>query len=179
LNQDAVIDQLDVTQIGRKFAPLLFFGLSLGVEYKGFDFSALVQGVTNRDVYVGGSSIWAFQNNGFGQAYENNLNRWTPATAATATYPRLNIGSNGNNHAQSSFWLRNGDYVRLKQIELGYSVPQAWLTRIRLNQIRLFARGFNLFTLKSKELDDRDPEVISAFSYPMQRLFNFGINIKL
>ena len=179
LNKDGVIDQLDVTQIGRKFAPLLFFGLSLGVEYKGFDFSALVQGVTNRDVYVGGSSIWAFQNNGFGQAYENNLNRWTPATAATATYPRLNIGSNGNNHAQSSFWLRNGDYVRLKQIELGYSVPQAWLTRIKLDQIRLFARGFNLFTLKSKELDDRDPEVISAFSYPMQRLFNFGINIKL
>ncbi len=179
LNRDGVIDQLDVTQIGRKFAPLLFVGLSVGVEYKGFDFSALVQGVTNRDVYVGGSSIWAFQNNGFGQAYENNLNRWTPATAATATYPRINIGSNGNNHAQSSFWLRNGDYVRLKQIELGYSVPQKWLERIKLDQIRLFARGYNLFTLASKELDNRDPEVISAFSYPMQRLFNFGINIKL
>lgn len=179
LNRDGVIDQFDVTQIGRKFAPLLFFGLSVGAEYKGFDFSALVQGVTNRDVYVGGSSIWAFQNNGFGQAYENNLHRWTPATAATATYPRLNIGSNGNNHAQSSFWLRNGDYIRLKQIELGYSVPQVWLKRIKLENIRLFVRGYNLFTLKSKELDDRDPEVISAFSYPMQRLFNFGINIKL
>jgi TonB-linked SusC/RagA family outer membrane protein len=179
LNKDGVIDQLDVTQIGRKFAPLVFFGLSLGAEYKGFDFSALIQGVANRDVYVGGSSIWAFQNNGFGQAYENNLNRWTPATAATATYPRLNIGSNGNNHAQSSFWLRNGDYVRLKQIELGYSVPQKWLTRIKLDNIRLFARGYNLFTVQSKELDDRDPEVISAFSYPMQRLLNFGLNIKL
>jgi TonB-linked SusC/RagA family outer membrane protein len=179
LNKDGVIDQLDVTQIGRKFAPLVFFGLSLGAEYKGFDFSALIQGVINRDVYVGGSSIWAFQNNGFGQAYENNLNRWTPATAATATYPRLNIGSNGNNHAQSSFWLRNGDYARLKQIELGYSVPQKWLTRIKLDNIRLFARGYNLFTVQSKELDDRDPEVISAFSYPMQRLLNFGLNIKL
>jgi TonB-linked SusC/RagA family outer membrane protein len=179
LNKDGVIDQLDVTQIGRKFAPLVFFGLSLGAEYKGFDFSALIQGVANRDVYVGGSSIWAFQNNGFGQAYENNLNRWTPATATTATYPRLNIGSNGNNHAQSSFWLRNGDYVRLKQIELGYSVPQKWLTRIKLDNIRLFARGYNLLTFQSKELDDRDPEVISAFSYPMQRLLNFGLNIKL
>lgn len=179
LNKDGVIDQLDVTQIGRKFAPLVFFGLSLGAEYKGFDFSALIQGVTNRDVYVGGSSIWAFQNNGFGQAYENNLNRWTPATAATATYPRVNIGSNGNNHAQSSFWLRNGDYARLKQIELGYNVPQQWLTRIKLDNIRLFVRGYNLFTVQSKELDGRDPEVISAFSYPMQRLLNFGINIKL
>ncbi|TWI80322.1 TonB-linked SusC/RagA family outer membrane protein [Lacibacter cauensis] len=179
LNKDGVIDQLDEKAIGRKYQPLIFFGLSLGAEYKGFDFSALIQGVTNRDVYVGGSSIWAFQNNGFGQAYENNLNRWTPATAATATYPRLNIGSNGNNHAQSSFWLRNGDYVRLKQIELGYSVPQKWLARIKLDNIRLFARGYNLFTIASKELDDRDPEVISAFSYPMQRLINFGLNIKL
>lgn len=179
LNKDGVIDQLDEKAIGRKYQPLIFFGLSVGAEYKGFDFSALVQGVTNRDVYVGGSSIWAFQNNGFGQAYENNLNRWTPATAATATYPRLNLGSNGNNHAQSSFWLRNGDYVRLKQIELGYSVPQKWVSRIKLDNIRLFARGYNLFTIASKELDDRDPEVISAFSYPMQRLINFGLNIKL
>lgn len=179
LNKDGVIDQLDEKAIGRKYQPLIFFGLSLGAEYKGFDFSALIQGVTNRDVYVGGSSIWAFQNNGFGQAFENNLNRWTPATAATATYPRLNIGSNGNNHAQSSFWLRNGDYVRLKQIELGYSVPQKLVARIKLDNIRLFVRGYNLFTIASKELDDRDPEVISAFSYPMQRLINFGLNIKL
>lgn len=179
LNRDGVIDQFDVKPIGRKFAPLVFFGLSLGAEYKGFDFSALIQGVTNRDVYVGGPSVWAFQSNGLGQAYENNLNRWTPATAATATYPRLNIGSNGNNHATSSFWLRNGDYVRLKQIEIGYSLPDTWLKRIKLDNIRLFARGFNLFTIQSKELDDRDPEVISALSYPMQRLYNFGINIKL
>jgi TonB-linked SusC/RagA family outer membrane protein len=179
LNKDGVIDQFDEKAIGRKYEPLLFFGLSLGAEFKGFDFSALIQGVTNRDVYVGGASIWAFQNNGFGQAYENNLNRWTPATAATATYPRLNIGTNGNNQAQSSFWLRNGDYVRLKQIEVGYSVPQPLLKRIKVDNIRVFARGFNLFTLKSNELDDRDPEVISAFSYPMQRLINFGLNIKL
>lgn len=179
LNKDGVIDQFDEKAIGRKYEPLLFFGLSLGAEFKGFDFSALIQGVTNRDVYVGGASIWAFQNNGFGQAYENNLNRWTPATAATATYPRLNVGTNGNNQAQSSFWLRNGDYVRLKQIEVGYSVPQPLLKRIKVDNIRVFARGFNLFTLKSKELDDRDPEVISAFSYPMQRLINFGLNIKL
>lgn len=179
LNSDGVIDQFDIKPIGRVGKPLMFFGLSLGAAYKGFDISALIQGVTNRDVYVGGSSIWAFQNGGFGQAYENNLNRWTPATAATATYPRLNIGSNGNNQAQSSYWLRNGDYVRLKQVEIGYSIPQNLLTRVKLQTIRVFARGYNLLTISSKELDDRDPEIISAFSYPMQQLLNFGINIKL
>lgn len=179
LNSDGVIDQFDIKPIGRAGKPLVFFGLSLGASYKGFDISALIQGVTNRDLYVGGSSIWAFQNGGFGQAYENNLNRWTPATAATASYPRLNIGVNSNNQAQSSYWLRNGDYVRLKQVEIGYSLPQSVLKHIKLQSIRVFARGYNLLTIASKELDDRDPEIISAFSYPMQRLTNFGINIKL
>jgi TonB-linked SusC/RagA family outer membrane protein len=179
LNSDGVIDQFDVKPIGRAGKPLAFFGLSLGAEYKGFDVSALIQGVVNRDLYVGGSSIWAFQNGGFGQAYENNLNRWTPATAATATYPRLNIGVNSNNQVQSSYWIRSGDYVRLKQVEIGYSIPQNLLKHIKLQTIRLFARGYNLFTIQAKELDDRDPEITSGFSYPMQRLLNLGINIKL
>lgn len=179
LNGDGVIDQFDIKPIGRAGKPLVFFGLSLGAAFKGFDISALIQGVINRDVYVGGNSIWAFQNGGFGQAYENNLNRWTPATAATASYPRLNIGVNSNNQAQSSYWLRNGDYARLKQVEIGYNIPQSLLRHIKLQGIRIFARGYNLLTFASKELDDRDPEIISAFSYPMQRLTNFGINIKL
>jgi TonB-linked SusC/RagA family outer membrane protein len=179
LNGDGIINQFDIKPIGRVGKPLIFFGLTMGAEYKGFDINVLIQGVTNRDVYVGGSSIWAFQNGGFGQAYENNLNRWTPATAATATYPRVNIGSNTNNQAQSSYWMRNGDYVRLKQVEMGYSLPQNLIRHIKLQTIRLFARGYNLFTIESKDLDDRDPEIISAFSYPMQRLLNFGINIKL
>ena len=179
LNSDGVIDQFDVTPIGRVGRPLMFFGVSLGVEYKGFDISTLIQGVANRDVYVGGSTIWAFQNGGFGQAYENNLNRWTPATAATATYPRLNIGSNGNNQAQSSYWMRNGDFVRLKQVEIGYSIPDKLIRYVKLKNVRVFARGYNLFTIESKELDDRDPEVTSGFSYPLQRLFNFGITLKL
>lgn len=179
LNGDGIIDQLDIKPIGRVGKPLIFFGLSLGAEYKGFDVSALIQGVVNRDVYVGGSSIWAFQNGGFGQAYENNLNRWTPATAASATYPRLNIGTNANNQAQSSYWMRNGDYLRFKQLELGYTIPQKVLNHIKLQSVRVFARAYNLFTVQSKELDDRDPEITSGFSYPMQRLVNFGINIKL
>jgi TonB-linked SusC/RagA family outer membrane protein len=179
LNSDGVIDQFDITPIGRVGKPLTTFGISLGAEFKGFDLSALIQGVANRDVYVGGNSIWAFQNGGFGQAYENNLNRWTPSTGASATYPRLNVGDNSNNQAQSSYWLRNGDYARLKQLELGYSMPENLLKKIRLQNIRVFARGYNLLTIASKELDDRDPEIISAFSYPMQRLINFGITIKL
>jgi TonB-linked SusC/RagA family outer membrane protein len=179
LNTDGIIDQFDIAPIGR-LKPLLFFGLSVGAQWKGFDFSALLQGVKNRDIYLGGQNIWAFQNGGFGQAYEHNLGRWTPATAATATFPRLNIGDNPNNQATSSYWLRNGDYARLKNIELGYSLPDGVLKHVRLQNVRVFIRGYNLVTFaSSSELYDRDPEVSAGFFYPLQKLYNFGITIKL
>jgi TonB-linked SusC/RagA family outer membrane protein len=178
LNNDGVIDQFDISPIGQKY-PLIYFGVGLGVSWKGLDFSALVQGVGNRDIYMGGTGIWPFLNNGFSQAYENNLNRWTPSNAATATYPRLSIGDNPNNQAFSSFWLRNGNYVRLKNIELGYSLPESWLRHVKLDAIRIFMRGYNLVTLTSSKIEDRDPEVYNGFSYPIQKLYNFGITIKL
>jgi TonB-linked SusC/RagA family outer membrane protein len=178
LNNDGVIDQFDVAPIGNK-VPSSFFGFSLGAQWKGFDVSALVQGAWNRDVALGGVNIWAFQNGGSGQAYAHNLDRWTPATAATATQPRLNIGNNPNNQVFSSFWLKKGDYLRLKNIELGYSLPASLIKHVRLQSIRLFARGYNLVTIASSELYDRDPEVLTGFFYPNQKLYNFGITVKL
>jgi TonB-linked SusC/RagA family outer membrane protein len=178
LNGDGVINQFDIAPIGRQ-KPLFIFGLSVGASYKGLDVSAVFQGITNRDIYLGGSSVWAFQNNGFGQAYENNLNRWTPATAATATYPRLNVGYNPNNQAGSSYWMKNGDFARLKNLEIGYSLPASLLKHARLQQVRLFISGYNLVTIASAGLGGRDPEIFNGFSYPMQKVYNFGINIKL
>jgi TonB-linked SusC/RagA family outer membrane protein len=180
LNSDGLINEFDIGPIGTDKPPV-FFGLGWGAAYKGIDFSALLQGVTNREVYIGGGSIWAFQNTGiggFGQAYEDNLNRWTPATAGTATFPRLGLGTNLNNQAFSSFWLKSGNYLRLKNIELGYTVPPSLTSRIRLQSARVFVSGYNLLTFSSDELGGRDPEVTSAFSYPIQKLYNFGINIK-
>lgn len=178
LNNDKVIDQFDIAPIGDQ-KPLFFFGTTLGIQWKGLDFSALVQGVRNREIYVGGASLWPFQASGFGQAYQDNLNRWTPTTSATATYPRLNIGNNSNNHATSSYWLVSGNYVRLKQLEIGYSMPATLIKKSGLQSARIFASGYNLLTASSDRLGGRDPEVNSAFNYPLQRLFNFGINIKL
>lgn len=177
LNADQVIDQFDVAPIGND-KPFFFYGLNLGAQWKGLDFSALIQGVENRDVYLGGASYWAFQSGGFGQAYEDNLNRWTPATAANATYPRLNIGANTNNQATSSYWLAPGNYIRLKNIELGYSLPKSLISKAKLQSARFFINGFNLLTGSSSALGNRDPEVTSAFSYPIQKLTNIGVNIK-
>ncbi len=177
LNNDKVIDQFDVAPIGTD-KPFIFYGVNLGASWKGFDFSALVQGVHNRDTYLGGASNWAFQGGGFGQAYEDNLNRWTPANATNATYPRLNIGTNTNNQATSSYWIVSGNYIRLKNVEVGYSLPNAIISKAKLQAARLFVNGFNLATSSSSRLGGRDPEVTSAFSYPNQKLINLGINIK-
>lgn len=175
LNDDGLINQFDQTGI-RTTKPLLFGGISFGVSFKGFDFSALIQGVKNREIYASGNTYWAFAN-GTGQAYSHNLERWTVLTGSTATYPRLSYGDNINNNAVSSFWIRNGNYIRLKNMEVGYSLPASLIGRIRLQTVRIFANGYNLLTKKSSELDGRDPEAFGSI-YPIQRLFNFGINLK-
>ena len=178
LNSDGKIDQYDVTAVGTT-KPLFFYGVSFGLGWKSFDLSALLQGVENRNLYVGGSNYWAFQNNGIGQAYEHNLNRWTPANAAGATYPRLSYGANLNNNATSSFWARSGDYFRLKNVELGYTLPSSLVSKVRLSTVRVFATGYNLFAKSSDGIDDRDPEAFfGEGGYPLQRVFNFGVNVK-
>jgi TonB-linked SusC/RagA family outer membrane protein len=176
LNNDGVINQNDVTAIGST-KPLFFYGATIGFGWKGFDVSLLFQGVQNRNVYLSGNSYWAFQNNGTGQAYQHNLNRWTPQNAATATYPRLSYGANSNNDASSSYWVRSGDYFRLKNAEIGYSLPVSLISKIRLTAVRIFANGYNLATNSSSELDGLSPETYGG-GYPVVRLYNFGINIK-
>ncbi len=176
LNKDGVIDQNDITAIGTT-KPLFFYKISFGLSWKGFDISALLQGVENRNVYLSGPSYWAFQNNGSGQAYSHNLDRWTPENATNATYPRLSYGSNLNNDASSSFWVRSGDYFRLKNAEIGYSLPVSLIRKARLNSVRIFANGYNLLTHASSGLNGRDPESFTG-GYPIQRLFNFGANVK-
>jgi TonB-linked SusC/RagA family outer membrane protein len=175
LNGDGVIDENDITAIGGT-KPLIYYGMNLAANYKGFDISALLQGVSNRTVYLSGNSYWEFQGSGKEQAYENNLNRWTPATAATATYPRVSIGRNLNNQQFSSYWYKPANYVRLKSIELGYSLPVSLIKRLSLSGARIFVNGYNLFTATS--LDGLDPESFSG-GYPVQKIISAGVNIKL
>lgn len=175
LNNDGKIDENDITAIGNT-KPQFFYGVNLGFNFKGFDFTALIQGVENRVVYLSGNSYWEFQNGGKDQAYEHHLNRWTPETAASATYPRLSIGTNINNQQTSSYWFRPANYLRLKSVELGYSLPTSWIKKVKLSGFRFFVNGYNVFTATS--LNDMDPQVYNG-SYPIQRVLTAGVNIKL
>jgi hypothetical protein len=139
----------------------------------------LIQGIQNRQVYLSGDYEWAFRNNGLNTAFQNNLNAYSPSNP-NALYPRLTIGTNANNEKTSDFWLHNAGFARLKNAEIGYTLPSEWTRKFKIPSARIFVNGENLFTVS--QLNDfgtkLDPEVQGA-NYPILKTVNFGINIKL
>ncbi|MBX3252782.1 MAG: SusC/RagA family TonB-linked outer membrane protein [Chitinophagaceae bacterium] len=170
LNNDGIINQYDQTAIGET-KPLLFYGATASISYKGFDISVLLQGVANRKYLLIDNSFGS----GTQQAYTYIVGRWTPETGAASAFPRLTPGSNANNGLWSTYWVRNGNYFRLKNAEIGYSLPYKLVSRLRMTQIRVFANGLNLFTRAA--FNRVDPEVYGQV-YPNQRIVNFGVNVK-
>ncbi|HEY8956657.1 SusC/RagA family TonB-linked outer membrane protein [Chitinophaga sp.] len=178
LNGDGVINQFDEAPIGI-YRPRIYYGVNVGFSWKGIEASALLQGVANRVNYIDNSATEAgfqFMNFTYGQAYEQITGRWTPESAATATYPRLTADANNTyNKVSSSFWIRNGNYFRLKNINVAYNLPYRWTNRVKLGSVKVFANAQNLFTHAA--YDFVDPEV-GVGAYPIQRVLNTGINIK-
>jgi TonB-linked SusC/RagA family outer membrane protein len=182
LNHDGIIDQFDVAPVGAQ-KPLVYYGLTVGFSFKGFDASVLLQGVANREEYIANNYTEAGfqgQNNGYSQAYAQALGRWIPESAAGATYPRLTAGGNGYNYnplyLSNSFFLRNGNFLRIKNVDIGYNLPYTWMRKLKLRGLRLFANAQNLFTHSAYK--GVDPEV-SLPNYPIQKVINTGITIRL
>ncbi|WP_321290486.1 TonB-dependent receptor [uncultured Sunxiuqinia sp.] len=173
LNDDGKINELDIHAVGKTGLPNFSAGLRIGAEYKGFDFDVFFQGVSSRSVTFSGLNFEAFQNNG--KAGTIALNRWTQETAETATYPRLSSENNDNNFRYSSLWIRDGSFIKLRSIELGYTLPAKISTLAKLDKTRIFINGNNLFS--SDHMDGyRDPEVGSY--YPAMKSFSAGIRVQ-
>lgn len=180
-NNDGVIDQYDCVVIGGD-KPLRYFGLDLGLEYKGIEFSMMWQGCYGRDLYVNDRTlVEGFQSIGqaYGQAYKNLLDRWTPETQATAKYPRLSAGGNTYNYGgnyNSSLWMHKGNYLRLKNIMLAYNLPGRFCN-LTLGGLRakIYVSAENLITFSSCDLVD--PEVTFTSS-PIQRCYFTGIKLQ-
>jgi hypothetical protein len=140
------------------------------------------QGYYNRDMYISDNTLtegFQTQGNYYGQAYELLLGRWTPETADTAILPRLSTGGNNYNRGggyNSSFWVKNGNFIRMKDLYVGYTLPQTFCRNF-LGGVRpkLFVNVQNLCTISA--CNWRDPEV-SFTSYPLQRTWSMGVNIK-
>lgn len=184
LNGDGKIDdEGDKMNMGYPRTPEIQFGIPFGVQYKGFDMSVLLQGAMNSSVLLNGAAVWDFpqyEQDQIGKVKPMHLNRWTEETKDYARYPRLTYGANNNNkNTSSSLFLYDASYLRLKNVEVGYSLPQKAIRFAGLQNVRIYVQGMNLLTFDNLKDVDVDPETKSGDGawYPIQRVFNFGVDI--
>lgn len=177
----------DRIPIGRSSTPEMMFGLTFAFDWKGLDFSMLLQGASLFNVNLCGQYSW------LGGGYDNTFytkpfycdgntpyylveNSWRP-DHTDAEYPRLGIQSRINGGKISSWWVKDGTYLRLKSLQLGYSLPKKWMDAIGLQRIRIYFAGGNLFTLSGlKYMDPEMPSVNQGY-YPQQRTYELGLNL--
>lgn len=180
-SRDNIINEEDRVPLGGSL-PKLNYGGSISLQYQGFDLSLVFNGVGNHTKRYDGFQVRPFEEN-FGNAPAVLTgNYWSVANTAEqnlkAQYPRLSAASETNNYAVSNFWLFNGSYFRMKNITLGYTLPAAVTSRIKLNQLRFYVGLRDYFTIESNFLPGWDPEV-SNTGYPIMKSVLFGVNVKL
>lgn len=183
LNRDGIIDDNDKTVVGNPQFPEIQFGIPVGFQYKNFDFSMLWQGAALCDMQLTDAAIYAFpvyETDQLGKVKEIHLDRWTPETAATAKLPALHLGKEeNNNRGDNSLYLYNSSYVRLKNVEIGYRLPQQWIAKAKLERVRFYLQGTNLLTFDGMGDVDIDPEAGNGWGgkYPILKVFNFGVDV--
>ena len=178
LNGDGVVDSYDVKPIGYTAIPEIVYGFGFSLQWKAFDFSAFFQGVghvsfsTLTDQTLGFNARNSREANLFSDVYDNY---WTPERL-DAKYPRLYIGTNNNNNQTSTFWMANGRYMRLKNLEIGYTLPKRISQKMAMQNMRVYLSGVNLFTFSPFKLWDPDLQT-GATNYPNNRIINIGLTI--
>lgn len=177
MNGDGVIDTYDRVAIGHPRTPEIMYGLGGTVGYKAFELSAFFSGVANTSLFIDGSSMYAFQLGlgSFNVLREYYDNRWTPETP-NAKYPGVVTTENPNNYRTSTHYLQNANYLRLKTAEIAYNVPETTLEKIGLSETRIFVNGTNLLTWDKIKVIDPESNYGTG-GYPLQRTFNFGVQV--
>lgn len=172
-NGDGIINGLDRVVLGSTI-PRYTYSLNLAGSCKGFDFSVYFQGVGKNNAYLTGQGIWPFYVGG--TLLESQLNYWT-AENPNATYPRLTFNQQ-NNIQNSDFWMQNAAYLRLKNAQIGYSIPRSVLKRTFINNLRVYISGQNLLTLDhfTKGFDPELPSGTIA-RYPIVKVYSLGVNV--
>ncbi|MEO6732706.1 MAG: TonB-dependent receptor [Ferruginibacter sp.] len=180
MNGDGVITDADKTWLSKPNLPNTNLGAEFTIGYKGLTLRALLQGAYGYAVQVTAE--------GAGDAFNSNLRpwnleRWTPATAATASYPRMGLNSNINNiswQTVSDFWVADSWYVRLKSLELAYQIPDRWLKATRVIQnARVYVAGYNLLNIQEMGKFQQDAEIANGTgnAYPNTANFNLGLQL--
>lgn len=176
VNGDGVITEADRVPIGNPTSPEIIYGFGLSLGYKGFDASVFFQGLANESFWIDSSDMSPFVGStqlmkAIDESHwsENNRNIY-------AFWPRYSSYTNKNNTPVSTWWMRDGSFIRLKQMEFGFTFPVNLTSRLHIENLRLYLTGTNLLTWSNFNL--WDPEMgSSGLNYPLQRTFNIGINI--
>lgn len=180
LDGDGIITTLDQQAIGYTNNPEYIYSFSPRINYKGFALSVLFQGVA----HVSSNVILSEQNNGQ-QMYPFMLDSWTPANAATATWPALHArGTASLNYSLNDFTLQNSAYLKIRNVELAWSLPKKWADAIKVGNVRVYLQGQNLYTWTKYRMYV-DPENVNTVNtafplqalYPTSKVYNLGLNV--
>ena len=183
INGDGIINDDDIVPIGSTMRPNLIYGLGLSAMWKGFDFNMHFQGAGKSHFFIDGFTVYPFSEGEWGNILEDmaNSNRWILGVNEdpNAEYPRLSYGWNSNNYRPSTYWLRNGSYLRLKTLEIGYTLPKTLTTRLHMNNVRIHFIGQNLLTFSNFKLWDPEMGSSDGMKYPLGKTVTFGLTINM
>ncbi|MDP9080184.1 MAG: TonB-dependent receptor [Bacteroidota bacterium] len=188
LNGDGKIDGADETFIGYPTVPEIVYGYGISAGYKNLDISAFFQGQTRVSFFIDPSRVSPFIQSPDPYIYGNTQllkafadDHWSEDNQNLyAQYPRLGVTGNQieNNRQNSTYWMRDGSFLRLKSVEIGYTLPVSLTKKINVTKCRIYFNGLNLYTWAPFKL--WDPELGgNGFAYPIQKVFNVGINVSL
>lgn len=179
LNGDGVINDDDRGYLGKNSTPDKIVGLALSGNWKNFDFSVLFQAALGGNTWFTGSAIWPFESKA--SVSQDVLNNYwstnnTAEQNANVFYPRLSSDHSDNNYIESTYWLKSSDYLRLKNVEIGYRLPKSVNKFLGVEELRLYANAVNLITWDHMKIfDPESPN--GAVNYPQMKVFNFGVHV--
>ena len=191
VNGDGIVNDDDVVAIGATTRPNLIYGFGVSAQWNGFDFNVHFQGAGRSSFFIDGSSVYAFKDSQWGNIFKGMADdRWVDAETAAqlgisanedvnASYPRLSYGGNNNNYRASTFWLRDGSYLRMKTLEVGYTLPKRIVNKIKFNNVRVFFIGTNLLTFANFDLWDPEMGSTNGQSYPLAKTFTLGLSVNI
>ena len=183
INGDGIINNDDIVPIGATTRPNLVYGLGISATWKGLDFNMHFQGAGKSNFFINGSTVYPFVDGEWGNILEDmaSANRWVLGVNEdpNAEYPRLSYGGNSNNYRPSTYWLRDGSYLRLKTLEVGYTLPKTLTTKTFLNSVRLHVIGQNLLTFSKFKLWDPEMGSSDGMRYPLGKTVTVGLTINI
>jgi len=174
INNDGVINRFDYVRTGYSPVPEITYGFTLGLNYKSFDVSALLQGVSRASFEKNWEIMWHFSNNE--NVFPKHWEYWTPETSGSEEYTRL-YGPYQNNEAGSTYSTGSGEYIRLKNAEIGYTFPKSFLQKFKMESLRIYFSGVNLVLWAKEPSLDPDNRDQRGGNMPPLKSYNFGINL--